>query len=211
MDDLDALMTPAKPRAKRVGVVLLGAWATAVLVAIATLMGPHWITLPRPDEGDDVLSAGLASLRAREGLLAVHVLYSECGCSDRVFDHLLERGPMANVDEVVLLVGPRGGMAQRARAGGWRVEHVGRRELETRFHIVSAPMLAVLDGANHVRHLGGYTRVKRGPEILDVAILTALRGGDRPEELPLYGCATGLELSRQLDPMGLRSTSTESP
>jgi hypothetical protein len=209
MEELDALMPrPAATNKKRLGAILLVGWAIVLLVAVSTLMGAHWITLPRP--GEDA-AASLGTLRARPGLLAVHVLYSECDCSNRVLDHLLERGPLAGVDEVILFVGPSGRMAERARARGWRVERVSRRELEARFHIVSAPLLAVLDANGRARHFGGYTHRKRGPEIRDVAILTALSAGDRPDELPLYGCATGAELARQLDPMGLRTTDPELP
>jgi hypothetical protein len=69
----------------------------------------------------------------------------------------------------------------------------------------------VLDADDRVRHLGGYTQRKRGPEIRDVEILAALSAGSRPDELPLYGCATGVELANQLDPMGLRTNDTEQP
>ena len=69
----------------------LALWAALSFVVQSTLMASHWYTLPSPDRADPALEEALAALvpeAEQESWTAVHVLYSACRCSQRVFDHL---------------------------------------------------------------------------------------------------------------------------
>jgi len=173
----------------------------------STLMASHWVTLPKPDVQDQHLTQALGNLRNPAdppGWMAVHVLYTECTCSRRIFDHLFDSKRPTQVRETVLLVGDDREYESRARAAGFAVEVIAPHQLKERFHIESAPLLMVLDDSNAVRYSGGYTERKQGPEIRDRAIIERVVGEGAITELPLYGCGVSEELQGMLDPFGLK-------
>lgn len=184
----------------------MAVWLVGVAAIVAMLMVGHVVALPRPDRTDGELAASLASLRARGGppsWMAVHVLGAECDCSRRIADHLLDAARPAGVSEVVLLVGHDDELADRLRHRMTVVE-VTPEELGRRFHIEAAPLLLAVDPAGTVRYSGGYTDRKRGPEIEDLKILAELTGGRQVAVVPVFGCAFGESLKKELDPLGLK-------
>jgi len=186
-------------------------WLLGLVAVVAMLMVGHLVALPRPDRTDGELAAALASLRAAAPApalgpptwLAVHVLGAECDCSRRIADHLLDGARPAGVSEVVLLVGHDGELTDRLRRRMGVVE-VTPEELGRRFHIEAAPVLLAVDPAGAVRYSGGYTDRKRGPEIEDVRILADLAKGREVAAIPVFGCAFGESLKKDLDPLGLK-------
>ncbi|MCR9159609.1 MAG: hypothetical protein ACE37F_04620 [Nannocystaceae bacterium] len=198
-------MSTALQRWALVGGVAL--WAGFSIMAQTTLMAGHWYTLPSPDPGDGELQQSLAALvpaRAEGSWAAVHVLYSACRCSQRVFDHLFESPRPDGVYETVLLVGADEEIERRAAAAGFDVRVLTPEALESEFGIVSAPLLLVLGPSAELRYAGGYTERKQGYDVQDVQIIETLQAGDDPAELPLYGCGVSKELQQLLDPMGLK-------
>lgn len=189
--------------------VLVG-WGLVLTAVCGILMGAHLLTLPRPDGADPVLVAELEALRpAGADIHAVHVMYTECGCSRRILDHLASRAPLEGTAETVLLVGEDAEFEAAVRASGFTVIPVAQEALRERFHIEAAPLLVISDAQAQVRYLGGYTTRKRGYDIRDVALIAGVRDGASPsEELPLYGCATNRELQQTLDPIGVRFPQT---
>jgi hypothetical protein len=188
--------------------VALWAWFPAVLIVTATLMASHLLALPQPVRNDPELVAALSGLRAphTEGRwLAVHVLYAQCRCSQRLIDHLVSRPHPTNVTETVLLVGADAQIEQRVRAAGYRLVVVEPAQLTSRYHLSAAPLLAVLDPTRQVRYLGGYTREKQGADPQDTRIIADLMHENTVSELPLLGCAVSKELQAMLDPFGLRA------
>ncbi len=182
-------------------------WAGLSLVVQSTLMVGHWYTLPAPDRADPRLEHALASLvpaENGESWAAIHVLYSACRCSQRVFDHLFESERPDDLYEVVLLVGEDEDVETRAHAAGFDVVSVSPQELEKRYGVVSAPLLLVVNPEGRLRYAGGYTERKQGYEIEDEDVIDALQAGVTPEVLPLYGCGVSKELQQLLDPMGLK-------
>lgn len=185
----------------------LALWACLSLVVQSTLMVSHWYTLPSPDRADPALEQTLAALvpeAAQESWAAVHVLYSECRCSHRVFDHLFDSSRPDALYEVVLLVGDDASVEARADAAGFDVITLSPGELEEHYGIVSAPLLLVLSPGGQLRYAGGYTERKQGYAIEDREVIQALQAGAAPNELPLYGCGVSEELQQILDPMGLK-------
>lgn len=188
-------------------VVGLLVWAGLSMVIQATLMASHWYTLPTPDQGDVRLREGLDELvpaHAQGSWVAVHVLYSACRCSQRVFDHLFETPRPDGLYETLLLVGEDPDLETRAATAGFDVWVLSPQELETRFGLVSAPLLLVLGPDASLRYAGGYTDRKQAYDVQDVQIIETLQAGRSPAELPLYGCGVSKELQQILDPMGLK-------
>jgi hypothetical protein len=182
-------------------------WAGLSIVAQTTLMASHWYTLPTPDRADTDLQHALAALvpaHAEGSWTAVHVLYSACRCSQRVFDHLFESPRPDGVYETVLLIGADEAIEERAAAAGFDVWVLSPEDLKARFGIVSAPLLLVLGPQAELRYAGGYTERKQGYDVQDTKIIQTLQDGDDPTELPLYGCGVSKELQQILDPMGLK-------
>lgn len=198
--------TSGRTRAVRVGArLLLGAWAALAFVVGASLMAAHAYTLPKPAVADDAFVGAIDSLRERDetGWVAVHVLYAECRCSQRIFDHLLASTRPPGVKEKVLLVGEAEDFAARARARGIAVVSVTPRELAEHYRIESAPLLLVVDPDGAVRYAGGYTERKQGPEIEDIALIERVLREETTTPLPLFGCAVSERLRAILDPLGI--------
>ncbi|MCB9731856.1 MAG: hypothetical protein H6745_04395 [Deltaproteobacteria bacterium] len=202
---------PARRPASRRRRVLMGfvfaCWSLAAVVLGGTLMAKHLVTLPAPKTDDGALLAAVDGLRApgeRGRWMAVHFLYSECNCSKRVIDHMVEVPRRPDVIDKVILVGDGSRLAPRLRAHGIAVEAIAPADMTARFHVDAAPLLVVAAPDGHIAYLGGYTRRKQGPDIQDLAIFGELVGGaPAPEALPLYGCATAKSLQDMLDPFGI--------
>jgi hypothetical protein len=177
-------------------------------VVTGLLMASHSLALPRPAGHDPRLATGLAALRPAERAgdwLAVHVMYAQCRCSQRLIDHLASRPHPPGVSEAVLLAGSDEVLEARLRDAGYRLEVIEPAELERRYHVTAAPLLAVLDASQQLRYLGGYTRTKQGPAPQDTAIIASLMRVERVADLPLLGCAVSERLRAMLDPLGLQS------
>lgn len=185
-------------------------WAALVSIIGATLLNAHWVPLPLPDRDAPELGTALATTLdpgERDRWLAVHVLYTDCPCSVRIIEHLLDsERPAAAIDKVIL-VGDPYDFERRLRGAGFWVEAVSPEALRRRFAIEAAPLLAVLapqTQGGHVEYLGGYTSRKQGPDIQDVEIIERLASHDGVTEHPVYGCGVSRRLQRLLDPLGVK-------
>jgi hypothetical protein len=163
----------------------------------------HWSTLPVPETS--AMGPKLATLaKVRDRWLAVHVLYAECRCSQRVFDHLFDSARPAGVTELIVLVGDDRAVEARARRAGIPLVVVTAEQLKRDLEIESAPMLIVVDPRRDVRYAGGYGNRKQDPRYRDVEIITALVAGGRADALPLFGCGVSREFQQTLDPLGVK-------
>jgi hypothetical protein len=192
---------------------MLAIWAAVVLVVGAALMVPHVIALPVPAPDDGRLAQAMRSLpgMAPGRWTALHVLYQGCGCSARVFDHLLGRHARADLNEEVLFVrdAPRADAdveqtSVRARAAGFHFESVTPVELQQRYAIESVPLLVVADARGQVRYSGGYTDKSGAVEVEDAAIIDGVRAGRTIEPLPVFGCAVSSRVQEAIDPLRLK-------
>ena len=180
-------------------------WFLAVAVLLAALAIGHWFVLPHPDKRDEKLTAGVAELvRGAPGWAAVHVLYSECRCSQRIVDHLLSSARPSDVHETVVLVGDDAALLSRLAARGYHVVPTQPTELTERYGIEGVPLLIVADPQRSIRYVGGYTRRLQGPDISDLSIIRDLRSGATPEDLPVFGCAVSQRLKRLADPLAIK-------
>ena len=187
--------------------VALALWVPGVSLVLVTQMIPHWVPLPAPSLAAQRPARALASLldaQGRAGWQRVHVLYADCGCSQRVLEDLLERAHGAASSDFLLLVGEADDQAARARAAGLPHARVTPAALEARFGLVAAPLLLVLDPERRLVYSGGHTDRKRGLDLRYEAISDRLEAGESVESLPAFGCAVSRELQQRLDPLGLK-------
>lgn len=162
----------------------------------AGLLAKHVVALPAPSK-DDRLAHSLGELR-RAGSsrwLAVHVLYAECRCSQRLVAHLTSTARPRGWQEVVLWVGEAA--PDPALERKFDVRRSSQEEL-ARFGVESAPLLVALDPEGHASYVGGYTDRKQGPDIRDLRILADAEHRSTISALPIFGCAVSERLKRAL-------------
>lgn len=190
----------------KVTVPILVLWAAGLSTVVSALMVAHWVTLPVPEPTDAFFSEAVRhqTNRNTSGWKMLHILYSECPCSQKIFDYLLERRVPSNVSESVLLVEHHREFEERAAQRNLEVTVVTRRELKERFHVESAPLLVVADPSGSVRYAGGYTGRKQGIDYQDLDIVSELQQKGQRAPLPLYGCGVSRELQAYLDPIGMK-------
>ena len=185
-------------------------WVVLCVVAGAYMLSSHLLTLPTPELSDlGPQNSAVAQRRSTEQgrWLVVHILDQECKCSLRVLDHLLAGPRPADVVERIVLIGgkvtPDHSAAIRAR--GFDLDLVTPEELARRYRVQAAPLLVVIDPADKVSYVGGYSSRKQSADLRDVAVVEALRRGEPVTPLPTFGCAVGRSLRDRIDPLGIRN------
>lgn len=176
------------------------------MVAVGvTLMVRHSVALPRPTV-DVELTRAMATLRTPSEAhrwMAVHVLYAECRCSQRIAEHLLSSTRPQNVVEHVLLVGSNAELEARLVAHGFHVTVVATEELAERYRVAAVPLLVIAASDETIRYAGGYTARKQGPEPRDLELIAAAREDRGLDALPVFGCVVSEKLQRAVNPLGL--------
>jgi hypothetical protein len=186
-------------------------WAAVCVLLGTYLLASHLLTLPAPAPTDPVLHRGIAARRGIHQLdrwLVLHVVFDQCGCSQRVLDHLLgNRRPSGIAERVVLVTDDRAARAALIAAipaHGFELDVVTPEQLIADYHIEAAPLLVIVDPGDSVRYVGGYTPRKQASDVRDLAVIAAVQRGETVEPLPTFGCAIGRALNSRLDPLGIR-------
>jgi len=177
-------------RAARVGLLC---WAAGVSLVSSYLLGRHALALPSPERPRGAVEA-LRAADQKGSWMAVHVLYAECGCSQRLVDHFLRTERPAGVSEHVVWVGAADERTAALAKKGFRLTFTTPEELSSRYGVDAAPLLVVSDPAGLVWYSGGYTARKQGPDVRDLEIIRAAREGTAERALPLFGCAVSRAL-----------------
>jgi hypothetical protein len=185
-------------------------WVVLCLVAGGYMLSSHLLTLPTPELSDlGPQRSAVADRRSTQQgrWLVVHILDEECKCSLRVLDHLLAGPRPADAVERIVLIGSRFSPERSAaiRARGFDLDLVTPDELAERYRVQAAPLLIVIDPADRVSYVGGYSSRKQSADLHDVAIVAALRRGEQVKALPTFGCAVGRSLRARIDPLGIRN------
>jgi len=192
---------------RRLVKIALAGWFAVMVTLSAIMLGRHVVPLPRPSADDAALAAALVALRPPESatrFFAVHVLFAECRCSQRIAEHLLASTRPPEVSEAVLLVGENASLEASLRSKGFGVRRVDVDELDRRYHVKAVPILVVLAPDGAVRYAGGYTTSKQGPDPRDLDIIARARDEKTLlKALPVFGCAVAEKLRSRLDPTGL--------
>jgi hypothetical protein len=202
--------TTTTRRKSRVFGVVFGLWAAIVLTGGSSLMASHLAALPTPQPIDPHVVAEVRRAGALENdamsWTAVHVLAERCGCSNNVMQHLVRRGAVEGVRERILWVSTEGGAPPPASMAtrGFTVEVISPAMLAERLGVIGAPTLIVGGPDGVVKYVGGYSRQKQSPVVVDVDVHARLRRGETVEPLPVLGCAIDKKTARRMDPLGLR-------
>jgi hypothetical protein len=199
-------MNSTLPSRNETGKLLIAFWLLVTTLIAATLMARHWITLEAPSTDDPVARSAFATLRdpGRAGRpLVVHSLYTACGCSVRVLDHLATTERPSEIDEVLLYVGDTTDEVRAVERAGIRAVQTSRSELVSRFHVRGAPLLVVVGPDDRLLYSGGYTERKQGAVISDHALIAASLAGGEARTLPIFGCAVSAALAEDLNPLSI--------
>jgi hypothetical protein len=184
-------------------------WIALCVVIGGYMLSSHLLTLPTPDLIDlGPQRSAIAERRSSEQgrWLAVHILDQDCKCSLRVLDHLLAtRRPTDVVERIVMIGKVRPDRIAMIHAKGFDLDMVTPEELAARYRVQAAPLLIVIDPADSVSYVGGYTPRKQGSDVRDLAVIEALRRGEPVTPLPAFGCAVGRSLRDKIDPLGIRN------
>ena len=132
------------------------------------------------------------------------MLYRDCRCSQRIIDHLLQSARPTGFREFVLFVGKDPDLVSRLRKRGFEVVQVSHQTLKDDYRIEAAPLFVVLSPDNAIEYMGGYTRRKQGPQMMDVVVMRDVQDRQHPKALPLFGCGVSRQLQSILDPLGIK-------
>ncbi len=186
-------MAASRKLRDRAGKATLVVWFVVLTMFSAGMLARHLLAMPAPSKTAR-LGQHLAALHPRSWL-AVHVLSSECACSQRVVAHLLDSQRPAGWAEIVLWVGDVEPSAELVRR--FDVRRVTAADL-ARYEIEAAPLLVAVTPDGDVRYAGGYTDRKQGPVFHDLEVLAAARASVELPSFPLFGCATSERLKDAL-------------
>lgn len=181
---------------RRLGGATVTAWFAVMVVIGAGLLTKHVVAMPRPQAA--LLTPALQMLRSpneQNQWLAVHVLYSDCRCSQRVAEHLATTDRPQGWSEIVLWVGddaPPTGLPDH-----FDLRHTSAAQLAS-YGVEAAPSMILADPNGSIRYSGGYTDRKQGPVIDDLRILRAVHRSENVPSLPLFGCAVSSRLKADL-------------
>jgi hypothetical protein len=185
------------------GKLLLAGWAVLTLLAIGSLAVSHTAAMPEPARGAQLAAAALALRQDASRPFLVHVISARCSCTERLFAHLMERGPFPGTGELVLFVGEDPSKQAAAARVGFRYRALSAAELSGRFELEAAPVLLAFDAAGRMRYVGGYFRHPSAIFPQDASIHAQLARGATPAPLPVYGCAVSASLQKKVDPLGI--------
>lgn len=185
-------------------VVGFSLWLVVATLAAATLTAWHTVDLTPPEH---VALRGHGDSKWR----MTHYLAGDCACSRAVGRHLVARGPIAWVNEEILLLGRGDTSAENQllnelKHGGFHPKVIAAEAAASLHGVEGVPLLEISapDGAIHYR--GGYREQNAPPgEYLDAAILTKLIASEPVPATRVYGCATSRRLRTRLDPLSLRT------
>jgi hypothetical protein len=197
--------SPRTPRTGNgwIGKALLAGWIIVTLTGLASLSVSHMAAMPEPDDEALLTRAMLALRRDSTTSFLVHVIYAGCSCTERLFAHLLERGPFPGTEEIILFIGEDALKRQSAERAGFAFATVPAAELAARYGLEAAPVLVAFDAAGQLRYAGGYYAHPSTLSPLDRSIYAQLAKGAMPKPLPLFGCAVSARLQEAVDPLGI--------
>jgi hypothetical protein len=183
--------------------VLVGVWIAVTMVGLGSMSVSHMLAMPAPDDETRMTRAMLALRHDSAEPLMIHVIYAGCSCTNRLFAHLIERGPFSGTEEIVLFVGEDRAKQQSAVQRGFAYRTISPGELTSQYGLESAPVLIAFDTAGQLRYAGGYYDHPAALAPRDESIHAQLARGAAPTPLPVFGCAVSTRLQRSVDPLGL--------
>jgi hypothetical protein len=185
----------SKPSSQRVWAArsFLVFWAVAATAASSVLVSYHQPFRQPLELHIDVPRS--------PGWNMVHILAADCGCSLKVMECLVRRRPIPSISEWVFVIRGADTLPLEARlaAAGYAVRALSA-ENASRWGIRAVPLLTIEAPDGKLVYAGGYGSGRDGGQM----ILSRVRAGAQQAPLPLFGCAVGHRLRRQVDPFALK-------
>lgn len=184
--------------------LFIGIWLIGSCLAGGLMMSLHMPLRAAPTEGAGLLLRDL-NPTPRPGWHLVHLLSTDCACSQKLADYLISRHPLPNVSETVLVVGPDHTLTRRLLEHGWDVRTNQADNLRQRYGIRSIPALLVANPQHQIVYTGGYAdrpNPQRGYR--DLTILSQSQQGQRVSPYPIFGCSLGRQARAAADPLSLK-------
>jgi hypothetical protein len=177
---------------RKLSILILVVWAAVSIVAGSVLTSFHQ-PFALPSETVASLATG-----PRHGWRVLHLIAAGCGCSRKVSAYLTARPPLDGIAEEVLFIGPPAEFSDHdaLAARGFRVRTVGPEALQP-FGLKGVPLLIFISPQDEVTYIGGYGV----GSYKDASIWSQLQAGTVPPSLPVFGCAVGRGLKREVDPL----------
>jgi hypothetical protein len=192
-------------RKEWIGRLLVAGWIVIMIVLVASLALKHNAALAQPSDERLLTNAMLKLRKHPERNFVVHVIYSECSCSRALLEHLINRHPFKNSEELILFVGVNSARRESARQAGFEFGTISAADLVSRFGLEAAPILTIFDSAGRLRYAGGYYDHPAEINPVDEKIYKQFEIGTVIESLPIFGCAVSPRLKKTLDPLNLTS------
>jgi hypothetical protein len=204
-------MNAKKKFLKYMAAFVVAVWVLGVSVLFSLLTAQHVLTMPVP-KNQKFLQAALAQVGEKKtGWRGFHVLLSQCLCSQDVARYLVARkkSPLFDEETVLLIAEKNPKIEQDLKASGFGVVSVAFKDVVAQYGVEGAPSFHVLNPQGKLLYTGGYYEQRARTEALDLKIVQNLQLNRSMAPLPLYGCALGMSLQKNLDPLNLKYTTQE--
>jgi hypothetical protein len=186
----------------RCQIVFLTVWASLAIGAGSVVTSFH-----QPFQLPSESIASLAPIQGDRAWRMIHVLSTACGCSRRVAEHIIKRGPLPGVREQVLLLNNHYDdvFAERIAARGLHVKTVSE-DVLAQHNLRAVPLFVLVSPDGQTHYVGGYGRTYDR----DTDIWQQASRGVKPRPLTVYGCAVSRSIQRQIDPFQWKYASRSS-
>ncbi len=191
-------------RETRGPLVLFAIWAVLISLPLAYLTANHLVPIPAAQKPE----SPPVSAQTGQGWKAIHLLAADCGCSLSVARHLQSRGPLPGLTETIVIIGDAPEVHHAFRHTHFAVETHDASRVEKDYGVIGGPWMLLFRPDGRLAYSGGYApvRARDGIAFQDIAIWTRALSGETIPPLPAFGCATGEQLRKTLDPLNLKYT-----
>lgn len=178
-------------------------WFALLSVPLSYMMGTHSLSLiASKNEGiKDLVNKKQAEAKWSK----LHFLGGDCGCSENIYNSLMKRRPVQEINEQVFVIGKNDKWVKNLRAQGYDVVNGEMDVFSKKYSINAVPQLSILDERKNILYSGGYT-AKRGPAaaVEDEMIFQELKNKHSSQERPIFGCLNGSINRKNADPLNLK-------
>ncbi len=184
-------------------IILFILWFVGLSVPLSYMMGIHSLSLI-PSKNANIKNL-ILNQSAQKKWSQLHFLGADCECSKNIFNSLMNRSPLLDINEQIFVIGKNDLWIKQLKAKGYSVENGEMENFSKHFSINAVPQLSILDEKQNLLYSGGYTS-KRGPAstVEDQSILAELIKHHTTQERPIFGCLNGSVNRRIADPMSLK-------
>ncbi len=190
-------------QSETIKIILACLWFVLVAIPIGFMMGQHQAFKSYTKTTD--LAIFKKNLTAK--FTTLHLIGSDCLCSQKLSDYLIQRKPLKAIEELILIVGNNHLLKQKFISAGFNVEEISPKLAASKYSIKALPQMIVYDERNTTLYSGGYTN-KRAPasseDYDDLKIIEQVTHGYSQTERPVFGCANGRDFRNKMDPIGIK-------